>query len=147
MQKKFQVESHTADLKIRVFGSTYEELFKNALIGMFQSIGPSAPNCSQKNNLLVCNDLPISRELNVYGENLEDVLINFLSEALYLSDVHNEAYLDAVVYELSAQALKASLKGVPVSGFEIEIKAVTYHECHITKMADGRWTTELVFDI
>ncbi|MBI2775164.1 archease [Candidatus Dependentiae bacterium] len=147
MQKKFEVESHTADLKIRVFGSTQEELFINALIGMFQSIGPSAVNCIKKKDYLVCQDLIVTRNSKVSGEKLEDLLVNFLSDALYLSDVHNEAYLDAVIHQLGTNVLKATLRGVPVLRFEIEIKAVTYHECHITKTADGLWTTELVFDI
>jgi hypothetical protein len=34
--KKFEILEHKADLKIRVFGKTKEELFENAMLGMFR---------------------------------------------------------------------------------------------------------------
>ena len=34
--KKYEILEHKADLKIRVFGKTREELFENAMIGMFE---------------------------------------------------------------------------------------------------------------
>ena len=34
--KKFEILEHKADLKIRAFGKTKEELFENAMAGMFE---------------------------------------------------------------------------------------------------------------
>ncbi len=44
MLKDFEIIPHTADLKIRVYGKTREDLFTNALIGMFQSTRPMRLN-------------------------------------------------------------------------------------------------------
>jgi SHS2 domain-containing protein len=143
----FEIESHTADLKIRAYGKTIQELFKNALVGMFQAIGPQSSDCRKKNGRLICTNLPAQRSLKVTAENENDLLINFLSEALYLSDVHNEAYLDATIKSLSENAIQATLHGISITRFEIEIKAVTYHAVHIEKLEDGTWTTAIVFDI
>jgi SHS2 domain-containing protein len=35
--EKFEILEHKADLKIRVFGKTKEELFENAVVGMFEA--------------------------------------------------------------------------------------------------------------
>jgi len=147
MYKDFEALSHTADIKIRVYGKTLEELFRNALIGMFQSIGPQAPNCIIRNDCLVCPELPKHHDIQVRSPDRIALLVDFLSEALYLSDVYNEAYLDAIIHELTETDIKATLHGIAVTGFEVvEIKAVTYHQLSI-KQVDGMWQTEIVFDI
>lgn len=143
----FQVLPHTADIQIRVFGSTKEDLFKHALIGMFQSIGPRSLSCTVQEERLVCPDLPCKREMTITAGDQEQLLVDFLSHALYLSDVHNEAYLDATILSFSEQQIHALLLGIPVTTFEVaEIKAVTYHNLSI-KQIDGVWQTDIVFDI
>lgn len=145
--KDFELLSHTADLKLRVYGTTIEELFVHALVGMFQSIGPHAASCSKRNGRLQCPSLPVTREIMLENEDLSLLLVDFLSEALYLSDVHNEAYLAASVVITDTYMLKVVIHGVVVSGFEVvEIKAVTYHDLLIKKVNDG-WQVDIVFDI
>ena len=113
----------------------------------FQVIGPYAEGCTKKGDRLVCKNLPKKRELTVVANDYDSLLVDFLSEALYLSDVDNEAYLDATVHMMTDQSIKATLHGVPVTGFEVvEIKAVTYHDLHVQKM-NGGWRTDIVFDI
>lgn len=147
MVKDFELLPHTADIKIRAYGKTLKELFKNALIGMFQSIKPVSPGCSYQHERLICPDLPISHAVHIESIELATLLVDFLSEALYLSDVNNEAYLDVVIHELTDKTVAATLKGVKVSGFEVvEIKAVTYHDL-VVKEANGEWRAEVVFDI
>ena len=52
--KDFEMVPHTADIKIRAYGHTMEELFRHALQGMFQSIRPQAPGCHEHDGRLVC---------------------------------------------------------------------------------------------
>lgn len=145
--KDFESVPHTADIQIRVYGATLEELFTNALVGMFQSIGPKAEGCQVVDERLVCPSLPQEHIIQVNAPDKDALLVDFLSEALYLSDINNEAYLAADIIEFSDCALKARLKGVKVIGFEVvEIKAVTYHNLCI-KQVNGIWQTDIVFDI
>lgn len=147
MKKDFELLAHTADIKIRVYGADRAQLFRHALMGMFQSVRPQASGCTLENGLLVCPQLPVSREVRVQAPDCEALLVDFLSEALYLSDVHNEAYLDAVIYEITQTAVHALLKGVAITGFEVtEIKAVTYHDLVVKECSDG-WQADIVFDI
>ena len=143
----FEILPHTADIKIRAYGKTKKELFRNALIGMFQVIHPIAPECSVKNDRVVCSALPERHEIELTASDEESLLVDFLSEALYLSDVYNQAYLDVIVHECTDRNISATLCGVNVTGFEVvEIKAVTYHELEI-KQHNDVWQVDIVFDI
>lgn len=148
MAKDFEILPHTADLKIRVYGVNESELFKNALVGMFQSIRPQAPECRYDDqDRLVCPRLNITREVGVNSPDIGSLLVDFLSQALYLSDVHNEAYLDVSIDSICPQRIIARLHGISITGFEeSEIKAVTYHDLDIIKK-NGIWQTDIVFDI
>lgn len=147
MQKDFELLAHTADLKIRVYGQTIEQLFRHALIGMFQAIGPKAQGCTKHNDRLICPQLPEQHDVAVEAGDRDALLIDFLSHALSLSDIYNEAYLDAVIHELTDTNLRATIYGVKIQGFEVvEIKAVTYHDLQIKKV-DHCWQVDIVFDI
>jgi SHS2 domain-containing protein len=147
MNKDFELLPHTADIKIRVFGNTLKELFANALSGMFQAIGPHAPTCTTVNERLTCPELPAHHEITIDSPDREALLVDFLSEALYLSDVYNQAYVRAEIHELTDTHLSATIYGVQVTGFDVvEIKAVTYHDLYIEQI-DNRWQAEIVFDI
>lgn len=145
--KDFELIPHTADLQIKVYGKTKKELFKNALIGMFQSIHPKNSECKYENTRIICSQLAIEHTIELDAPDQELLLVDFLSEALYLSDVNNEAYLDAEISELTETRIKAKIKGIKITGFEVvEIKAVTFHGLKIENI-DGIWQTDVVFDI
>lgn len=147
MNKKFELLPHTADIKIRVWGASMPELFSHALYGMFQSIIPHSPYCSYVQGVVVCAELPVTHTIQVIASDTESLLVDFLSEALYLSDVHNEAYFQADISAMDETSLQATIHGVPVTGFDVvEIKAVTYHDLAIKKI-DDVWQVDIVFDI
>jgi len=145
--KDFESLPHTADIKVRVYGKDLKEFFRNAVIGMFQTVGPQIPGCTIKNERVVCDELPEQHEVELTAEDVEFLLVDFLSEALYLSDVHDEAYLDATVHEVTNTHINATLHGIKVTGFEVvEIKAVTYHDLKVQQI-NGVWQADIVFDI
>jgi len=136
MKKDFEMLPHTADLKIRAYGKDLKELFCNAVKGMFKSITP-----------IFDGERESVREFSVSSHDLESLLVDFLSEALYLSDVHNEAYLDARITEISEQKIVGTLVGTKVKDFEAgEIKAVTHHGLRVKK-EDDIWSAEILFDL
>jgi SHS2 domain-containing protein len=147
MMIDFEMLPHTADIKIRAYGATKKELFCNALIGMFQSVQPITDTCRIENDRVVCDVLPATHHVTLKSADEESLLIDFLSEALYLSDVYDEAYFDADIAELTETMIKATLRGVHITGFAVvEIKAVTYHEL-VIQQHDGVWQVDIVFDI
>ena len=140
MKKEYEVLPHTADLQIRVYGKDLKELFRNAVRGMFDSIHPEFDpefKGREKNR----------RKIEVESHDLEALLVDFLSEALYLSDVHGEAYLDVEILEMSKTRIKGVLLGTPIIDFGSgEIKAVTHHGLYV-KQIDGGWAAEVLFDL
>lgn len=147
MSKKYEIAEHTADLKLYAYGATLEELFTNALIGMFSSVKPHGKAIHYRNNEPVVTSFERERSIVVHSQNQEELLVDFLSECLYLSDTHNEAYLDARFTLLSDTELQGKIFGVTITGFEeSEIKAVTYHDLTVEKV-ESIWQATLVFDI
>lgn len=144
----FELVEHTADLQLHVYGDSLAQLFRHAVIGMFQSIEPQANGCYKKNERIHCPELPIKRQVRLQAADAELLLVDFLSHALYLSDVNDEAYFDADIESISSTSLQATLKGVQIVGMEVvEIKAVTYHDLQVKQRDDGSWFANVVFDI
>jgi SHS2 domain-containing protein len=144
--KRYEALPHTADLKIRVYGNDLKELFVNAVYGMFESLHPKGivPPSGVEGPRDVS---PREREIEVRSHDLESLLVDFLSEALYCSDVYKEAYIDVKIKGMGDFYIKGTLVGYSVEEFgEGEIKAVTYHELKVEKR-DGVWVAEILFDV
>ncbi len=136
IKKDYELIEHTADLKIRAYGQDLKEVFSNMLKGMSESIQP-----------VVSEQSPIvNRKINIKSKDLESLLINFLSEALYLSDVNNEVYFEAEFKILTDKKLKGKIKGKKFNSLQTEIKAVTWHDLEVKKI-DDQWQAIVLFDI
>jgi SHS2 domain-containing protein len=134
--KNYQILEHTADLKIRAFGKSQAEVFSNILKGMFETIKPQEVSDGQE----------IVRDIKIKSQDIESLLVDFLSEALYLSDVNNEAYFQAEFEKLTEKELAGKIKGRKIKRMQLEIKAVTYHSLEIKK-EKGLWQVTVLFDI
>jgi SHS2 domain-containing protein len=140
--KQYENLEHTADLKIRSFGKTKEEVFLNMAKGMFANI------CDEAEKL---KDQPVEIELKVQATDLPSLLVDFLNQLVYLCDVNNEVYADydlAIMEKTTHQwVLEGVARGFKITGLELEIKAVTYNELKIEEDEKGNWLAEVVFDI
>jgi SHS2 domain-containing protein len=134
--KKYQNLEHTADLKIRAFGKTKEDVFSNMAVGMFENI------CDKK---AILKDQPVKREIKVKANDLPGLLVEFLNELVTLGDINDEVYLKYEVRSIKDE-IKGRVYGYKVKGLKMEVKAVTYNELKI-KEINGKWVAEVVFDI
>jgi SHS2 domain-containing protein len=143
--KKYEILEHKADLKIKIFGKTKEELFCNALLGMKENMKPEIQRSKDK----------IIREIRVKSPDLPALLIDFLSEALYLGQSNKEVYSDIKFRKFSDNSsinseqaeLEAELFGQKVERFGEDIKAATYHQLDINQKKDGTWEAIVIFDV
>jgi len=133
---EYEVLPHTADLRIRAWGKTREELFRNALTGMSSVMQPD----------VVSRGGDIRRDVNLASPDSASLLIDFLSEALSQSHLNREVYTDVEFGELGDRSLRATLHGVTVPAFEKDIKAVTYHGVEIRETDEGFEAT-VIYDI
>lgn len=140
----YKILEHITDLKIQAFGKTKEELFLNVLKGV---------TASQKAAL---EDKRVKRKIKVKSTDIDALLVDFLSEALYLSQTNKEAYNDVKFTKFSDKELEVELTGNKIESFGEDIKAATYHGVKIDqpRLASGeagkknnQYQATVLFDI
>ncbi|MBI2625775.1 archease [Candidatus Parcubacteria bacterium] len=127
---------HTADLRARVFGVSLEDLFQNALAGFAHIIGAG-----------ISRGEPIQHKFALESGSATNLLIDFLNEALYCSNVEKAIFDQVTFSELSESKLVGILRGHRVDRFAEDVKAVTYHGAEIRQDTAGKFAVELVFDV
>jgi len=133
--KKYEILEHKADLKIRTFGKQKEEMFLNMLLAMTES--QKAITLPEK----------VTREIKVNSSDLPSLLVGFLSEALYLSQVNREVYHNVKFKTFSDTEIKGEISGQKVERFGEDIKAVTWHSLDVHQKEDGIWEATVLFDV
>jgi len=133
---KYKILEHPADIKVQAFGKTKEELFVNAMLGMIAILRPQIRNLNIK-----------TRNIKVKSVDLNALLVDFLSEVLYLIQINKEVYNNVKFVKFSDKELEAKLSGNKVRSFGEDIKAVTYHELEIKKNKQDLWEGTILFDI
>ena len=141
--KKYEYLEHTADVKFLAYGNTLEEVFENAALAMFNVIIDTEK---------VSGETAI--DVFLKSPDLESLLVDWLSELLYLFEVDEIVFWKFRVEEIRKEEGEYSIKSL-ASGekyypgshpFETEIKAVTYNQLELEKTADG-WKAQVVVDI
>jgi len=132
--KKYKFLDHPADIKIQSFGKDLAELFTNSALGMMAF-------------LYETDDVKITRtdHIEIEADNLESLLIDWLSEILYLSDTHYRNYCDYKITFIDEKKIIAEV-GSGEAVAKNDIKAVTYHDLKIEKK-DHEWVATVVYDI
>ncbi len=137
--KRYEEIPHTADWSFRAFGRDLRELFANAAFALFTMEGAVAPDSSSP-------ALPTKRSVQVSGIDYESLLVNWLSELLYLQESHRETYHRFDIRELSPSALTADIYGTPGIRIDKLVKAATYHDLKIEQTPEG-WQATVVVDV
>jgi SHS2 domain-containing protein len=129
---------HTADIRMEVFGESLEEVFSSALEGMTEAIGPIYSDTAAKK---------VRRELDLHSIDATTLLIDFLSEVLFLIQEHKECYEHVEIREIDERTVKAILKGRTITKTKDEIKGVTFHDADLVQDQEGTWRSVIVFDV
>lgn len=146
--KKFEILEHTADVKVRVFGSSPKDLFRNALYAMAYIQKPEILEQSTVGKLIAkFRGRSLSDEVAVESMDYNTLLVDFLSGVLSRSDSQNAVFLDVKFEEFSELKAEGRIYGVRVDDFNKDIKAVTYHEVDVKETEPGKWESTIVFDI
>lgn len=137
--KDFEILNHTADIRLKVKGSSLKELFQNAAKGMFSSV--VSLEAIKKNK-------SISVELGALSK--EDLLIDWLNELLFQSQTKRMLFGEFLIEKITPTHLKAKVWGEKIDKkrhhLKSEIKAATYHELLIEQDKNG-WWTYIIFDV
>jgi SHS2 domain-containing protein len=143
--KKYRLLDHTADIGWEIFGKTRRELFAHGVAALFELM-------LERRKSLETSDYKTleERSIAVAGEDLEDLLVNFLREVLYLFNGERWVVIDCRPLQITNKHIVALLTGEPYSRakhqVKMEIKAVTYHGLSIKKAKTG-WVGRVICDV
>lgn len=134
---EYEILEHRADLKIKVRAKNPKELFRNAMVAMFESAGYEPRSGSQDSRV----------KIKIKSVDSPSLLVDFLSECLYLSETRKEVYQSVEFEEFTEQTLEGHLIGKKLKRVDVQIKGVTYHSLKIEQRKGNIWTAVILFDI
>ena len=125
---------HTADWELMVWAPDIPMLCEQAAIGMYSLAGARLQSESR-----------ITRDLDFQFLDEESLLVDFLTELLFLSEAEGLGF-DGFDIHIDGDNFRATLFGAPLEQLSKEIKAVTYHNLKIKKTPKG-FQVHIVFDV
>ena len=138
-RKRFEILDHTADIGLIVYGKDLKMLFENAGEAFFRLI-TDLKKVKQKEE----------RKIELKGESLERLMVDWLNELLYLHDVESLLFKGFKVEVVGEGGLRARVKGEPfqerVHVIKTGVKAVTHHQIQV-KRENGGWRARVILDI
>lgn len=136
--KQFEVVNHTADIGIRAYGKTPQEVFENAAAGMFSLMADLSTVKESE-----------SFDISVEGEDRENLLVEWLNELLYFFETENVLLKKFEITEWSDHHLSARITGERIDlqrhSLETQIKAATYHTLKVSH--NDLWQAQVIFDV
>ena len=135
----FRLLDHTADVGFEAFGGTLEETFANAgraLTNLFVDLESIQP----REQVLI----------KASSKDLEALLVNFLSEVLFLTDAEGWLLREFDVQLAEGPLLQATAWGEKFDRSRHQaktpVKAITYHQLALEQFPDG-WRARIYVDI
>ena len=133
---KYEFLEHPADIKIHSFGKNLPELFTNSALGMMAFLYGKGVEKTTITNI---------EKVKIQAGDLESLLIDWLSELLYLSNSNYRAYVYYNFKKFNKNKLVAEVSSGGAYAQD-DIKAVTYHDLSIKKK-NNRYEATVVYDI
>ncbi|MFU8826089.1 MAG: archease [Brevefilum sp.] len=125
---------HTADIALRVWAEDFLALLRQAAKGLYALMG-AEPRPGSSEQLV----------FTIPSGNQETVLVDFLNELLFLAE-DNGIILDQFSFEEGYENIEVESTGKRLLSQERVIKAVTFHDLCVEKMATGYQVT-ITFDV
>lgn len=136
---KYKFLSHTADIKFQAFGNSLEEAFENSFEALKQVI---VDKIKIKNKKII--------KIKVHGNDLKELLYNFLEETLFLLDAKDfiVGEIKNIKINMKKLELKADIIGDKASNYKIsnDVKAITYNDMFIENKKN-KFVIQVVLDV
>jgi SHS2 domain-containing protein len=139
MDSGFRILEHPADMGLEMWGPDLAEVFRQAALGLTSVIVDPASVRDRE-----------TRTLSISGTDIENLLVRWLSELLYIYDGEGFLVRDVEIRKLHDSALEATLRGEKlIDGthqFRTDVKAITYHQLNVG-VEKKVWTARVFLDI
>jgi SHS2 domain-containing protein len=133
----YEVIEHTADVGIRARAGTLNELFEQTTLGLLDIAGAYQPDLSGEKT-----------SISVDARDLEGLLVDWLSEVLYLQDARDMVVTDVRV-DMVAEGSASGHVDVAPRTESLEgtaVKAITYHAIEVAESPEG-WVAQVFVDV
>ena len=136
MPEYYRELDHIADWAIEVWGQDLAALFEHAAVALFEMQGA---------------DMTVEPTVTVVascqGMDLETLLVAWLNELLYLSEMNDALFtrFEVAIDGDLEPTLTASVRGIPGRGHLAHVKAITYYHLTVEQGAEG-WRATVTFD-
>ncbi len=91
-----------------------------------------------------------ARNIEIEAEDRESLLVEWLNEIIYLTEVEGMIFADFEIGEIAGTRLSATAIGEAIDPsrheLKTEIKACTYHELKLEK-ENSDWVAQVIFDV
>ena len=144
----FRVIDHTADIGLLIKGKNKEELFAEAARGMFSIVAGGRLNPHLPPPPLRGRIEKGGIRIKVEGLTLEELLVAFLNELLYLAE-KEKAIFNRFKVEIKKIKNRFYLQGRIKKNSQVpkrEVKAATYHNLKVEKKGNF-WQTTIILDV
>lgn len=135
----YEYFEHQADIGIRGKGKTLLEAFEQAALAMFE-IMVETEDVKHTDPQII----------EVQGNNLEELFLDWLSELLYLKDVEGKMFSRFEIDSIDKNKLVAKVYGEPIDPFrhklKLEVKAATWTQLAVIKNSDN-WIAQCLVDV
>ena len=137
--RTYQFIDHTGDDGVVVEGETLEKLFQHAAESFFYVI-------TEPENI----EGTVQQSVSLRAPGLEELLVDWLSEFLYLFDTQGLLFGRFDITRLDEKHLEAKAWGEKYNEekhpIKTTIKAVTFHQLRIEN-DEGMWRAQIIFDL
>ncbi len=138
-KKRFEILSHPSDVGLTAYGRDLKEVFQNAAAGLFALMTD-----------LKKVERRMSFEINLTAPDKETLLVNWLSELIYLQDSRKVLLNEFQIAKIDEFSLTATAWGEKIDpGRHLlarPVKAATYNQLML-KEEKGIWTARVVLDV
>ncbi len=130
---------HTADIKFQASANTLKEAFTESVMALKQIIAENIKVNPKER-----------KQISIKGNDLENLLYNFLEEFLYLLDAEDFllSRINKIKIDENTLILKAIITGDKASNYKFtnNVKAVTYNDMFVKKEKD-KYVCQVVLDV
>ncbi|MEK6927280.1 MAG: archease [Nanoarchaeota archaeon] len=133
---KYEFLEHTADIKIKLYGITLQEIFENSVLAVADYMSEGKKISPNKVKII-----------DVKGDDVNSLLYNFIEDILYLVDA--EGFIPAKAsITMRGNNLHAELYGDDTKKYTLKhIKSPTYAEMIVKNDSKKKWIAQLVLDV
>lgn len=133
----FEILEHTADVGLRARAHTLEDLFVQATHALLSITGGADEGTGE----------PVG--VDVQAPDLGALLVDWLSEILYVQDARDSVVRDVAVDRVASDRAQGKLVIAPRGDRVLEgtaVKAITYHQLKVEQV-EGEWVAEVYVDV